>query len=613
MLLPLNFTRLKTILGNAFSLFLPSIANMLLSVLVIYKTDSQLWGQVVIYQIYYYFITAVVSWGNKEDLLLKFSKNPAKITALWQQSLVSRFWFLLLPSLAFTVVYFPWYVAINVVCWIAFRFIGQSFECIWVFNKTYKLSIISELLALLPVFLLLINVFETTENNILFVLTTMFLIKTIVVTFSNQSVFKNIELFKANTGLIKQSFSFMLLSFVGFLQIKSDLYCIGYFSEKEVIGKYQILTSIANLIYLVPGFLMVPFTKHIYRLNKKSLRSLELKLIVQGLFFCILHSILLVFIMRFLYTLTFDYITYFLLFIGMVLPFLNIIPIYKIYKHNGQKYVFAVSFIGIVINVLCCVFFIPVWQINGAIVANLCSLLFLFFAFRINLGSLKQVWRMQNAIRFYKKIIPPNALCFDGGANIGKRSKILLKCGFKVIAIEPQRACLPKLELLKAKSNNFYIVPTALSNKSGALTMFISNVSEVSTFSQEFMDAYKNETSIQWNDREQVTATTLDELIKEYGAPYFCKLDLENYELQALQGLTAPISLISFEFNKPLINNAITCAAYLSKLGDYEFNMMYYERFVFANSKWVNFDELQIICGSMPESILTGEIFARLK
>lgn len=607
-------TRLRPILGNAVNLFLPSMANMLLSAVVIYKTDSKLWGQIVIYQIFFYLVTAFINWGNKEYLLLNFSKNPSQITMLWQQSFVSRFWFLLLPSLVFTLLFFPIFIAINIVCWISLRFVIQSFESIWVFNKTYSHTILSEIIALSPILLVFVNGFQISEQSILILLTTMFLIRFGLITLSYRHLFEKITFFEADISVLKYSLSFMLLSLVGFLQTKSDLYCIGYFSEKSVIGKYQILTSVANLIYLLPGFLITPFTKHIYRLSTKSLRTLEYKLFVQGVFASAIHLVLSIWLMQFIYDLKFDNLTYGLLYMGMILPFLNIIPIHKIYRDNRQRYVFLVSFVGILINVICCTLLIPIWQINGAITANLCTSLFLFFAFRINyLKNISDKWKTQKAIWFYKKLIPSRSLCFDGGANIGKRSKILLKCGLRVVAIEPQPFCLPELEKLRTLFKNFTITSVALSNKKEQLTMFISNVSEVSTLSPEFIEAYQFQNQIQWNKQIQVSATTLDELILKYGKPYFCKLDIENYELQALQGLSEPIPLLSFEFNKPLIHNAINCAEYLSNLANYEFNVVYFEEFKLIHQRWVSFDELKLICVNMPKQILTGEFFARIK
>ena len=48
----------------------------------------------------------------------------------------------------------------------------------------------------------------------------------------------------------------------------------------------------------------------------------------------------------------------------------------------------------------------------------------------------------QKMLEFYSKFISHDALCFDAGANTGKRVKIFLKLRANVIAIEPQNDCV---------------------------------------------------------------------------------------------------------------------------------------------------------------------------
>src|SRR5262245_12044409 len=46
---------------------------------------------------------------------------------------------------------------------------------------------------------------------------------------------------------------------------------------------------------------------------------------------------------------------------------------------------------------------------------------------------------------FYSQFIAPGNLCYDVGANVGDRTDIFRKLGARVIAIEPQTACLEVL------------------------------------------------------------------------------------------------------------------------------------------------------------------------
>jgi len=46
-----------------------------------------------------------------------------------------------------------------------------------------------------------------------------------------------------------------------------------------------------------------------------------------------------------------------------------------------------------------------------------------------------------------------------------------------------------------------------------------------------------------------VPVLTLDLAIARYGTPYYCKIDVEGYELQVLSGLTQTIPMVSIEYH----------------------------------------------------------------
>lgn len=152
---------------------------------------------------------------------------------------------------------------------------------------------------------------------------------------------------------------------------------------------------------------------------------------------------------------------------------------------------------------------------------------------------------------FYSTFIKPGDLCFDVGANVGNRTAIFLSLKARVVAVEPQPACVQKLKSRFA--DRITIVPKGLGSEPGVLPMHISDASTLSTFSKEWINELGSNrfSGYQWKETIHVEITTLDQLIAEYGMPHFCKIDVEGYELNVIKGLSRPIPHLSFEYAVP--------------------------------------------------------------
>jgi hypothetical protein len=94
----------------------------------------------------------------------------------------------------------------------------------------------------------------------------------------------------------------------------------------------------------------------------------------------------------------------------------------------------------------------------------------------------------------------------------------------------------------------------------------ISDSHTLSSMSKAWIDSIKSSDiffvstqAFSWQKSSKVQVTTLNQLIKDYGNPSFCKIDVEGYEYKVLKGLSEPIKTISFEFTptKTFISSAI--------------------------------------------------------
>ena len=71
---------------------------------------------------------------------------------------------------------------------------------------------------------------------------------------------------------------------------------------------------------------------------------------------------------------------------------------------------------------------------------------------------------------FYSPFIKKNDLCFDIGANVGRKTDIFLKLGARVIAVEPQPECIHFLQKKYRFDTRVTLVAKAVdSTRSGKL------------------------------------------------------------------------------------------------------------------------------------------------
>ncbi len=195
----------------------------------------------------------------------------------------------------------------------------------------------------------------------------------------------------------------------------------------------------------------------------------------------------------------------------------------------------------------------------------------------------------KNRIVFYRKLLKPGNLVFDIGANIGNRVQVFKELECNVIAVEPQLNCVKTLK--KKFGNSIVIEQIGLGKQEGIMEMFIADESTISTFSKEFIEKTKNNKFKRnnWDQKQEVRISTLDQLITKHGIPEFCKIDVEGFESEVLKGLSKKIPIISFEYNVPeMSENVYLCLQLLNNISeDYLFNFSIGESMAFKLDRWL--------------------------
>jgi FkbM family methyltransferase len=216
---------------------------------------------------------------------------------------------------------------------------------------------------------------------------------------------------------------------------------------------------------------------------------------------------------------------------------------------------------------------------------------------------------------FYSSFIKKDDLCFDIGANVGNYTDVFLRLGATVVAVEPQDHSMGELRRKYRNNKRVILIHKGLDNKVGEQELVICSAHPASSMSKDWISAVKHSGRFpqmsSWDKTKVVPVTTLDMLIEDYGRPTFCKIDVEGYEFNVLQGLSYPIPYISFEFTPEFLDPAKDCIEYLATLGTAVFNYSIGQSMKLALSDWVEPKEMYEILEQLPDKSIFGDIYAK--
>jgi FkbM family methyltransferase len=212
-------------------------------------------------------------------------------------------------------------------------------------------------------------------------------------------------------------------------------------------------------------------------------------------------------------------------------------------------------------------------------------------------------------VDLYGALLAPGALCFDVGANIGEKSEALLRAGAaRVVAFEPNPVVLPELRARCGHWKNWTVVEAALGSAAGLATLYARRLHAQSSLLKDWQGSITG--------TYHVPVLTLDSAIQYFGRPFYCKIDVEGWELEVLRGLTQSLPLVSFEFhlNDQDIPKTAACLERLRGFGRSQVNISPAEASTFYLGEW---ERLERFLGWFPGDLKRspayhyGDIFVK--
>ena len=357
---------------------------MAIPFLVIHYNAKETWGSFVTLILFSLLALQIINWGNKEYLLRQFSMAPNAIRENYTINLITRLPLVFIAAIL-AVFCFPTAFGFWVFVWLLGRFFSNATEALIIYQKAFNASIaiesVSFALFCLGFWLLKIDLF------VLLILYSGYQLVKGLAYFLLFRRFLNLEKLGFNSNYYVKAFPFFLLSILGFLASKVDVYLIESLGNKIVTSDYQIINSLLVFVMSISAFVYAPFTKNIYRTSSEVITKTKRILLLAGLVLVPTGLFIIYLIVAFYLKLKLSFLFYVSAFIYVVPSFLYGIEVVNLFRIKKEKTVVIFLLIGAATNSLFSYLFLYYGHgMTGALAGSAISQVIVLCLFKLNLS-----------------------------------------------------------------------------------------------------------------------------------------------------------------------------------------------------------------------------------
>lgn len=374
--------KLVTIGINTIRGFASPAFNFLIAVFGIKYFGKEDWGIVINILLWVYFILIVTSFGNKEFLIRKYSREPSKVNYHFFSSIISRSPLLLLNLFLF--LFFSSHIAIICTILSILLYCYSSLDSLIIHHQKFGVQLISDIIGFLVILGVVFSLTEFNLTSIIYAYIVATFIKILILVIRLDIRTKPKIDFKFSFEDVLMYFPFFLITFSGWLANKIDIYLVTAYLEKPEVSEYQLLSSSFLMVNAGFAFFITPFSKHFYRLPFEKIKKIKTKIDLFIIPYLLITTVIIWFVMEKVMKLDISIDYYYLSAVKTLFPLLYFIDIMILNKENKEKKITILIIFGIIINLIFILLLINKFRLSGVLISTCISRFVLLIMYKLN-------------------------------------------------------------------------------------------------------------------------------------------------------------------------------------------------------------------------------------